>query len=233
VLADLLFKGQQKETLMRRVLKIALATAAIGFAAATTPAYADPAPTPTPALDPCSSGFVSGALACVGYYGGNLLTGGTGSATTLTEQTYINQLLSGPATNPPPPYPAADGYNPPYTGLTTSTVLGSLPSLNGTATLDFGTLTLSGLTVLGAHFGNNTDTTAQDVTAFWLLNITSPTNTIMLTSGQGSSNAQIFATGTPPVPEPATWGMMLLGFAGMGMVLRRSRRRTSAMMQVA
>jgi hypothetical protein len=26
------------------------------------------------------------------------------------------------------------------------------------------------------------------------------------------------------VPEPATWGMMLLGFAGMGMALRRRRR---------
>lgn len=35
------------------------------------------------------------------------------------------------------------------------------------------------------------------------------------------------------VPEPATWGMMLLGFAGMGMVLRRSRRRNGALLQVA
>ena len=26
------------------------------------------------------------------------------------------------------------------------------------------------------------------------------------------------------VPEPATWGLMLLGFAGMGMLLRRRRR---------
>jgi hypothetical protein len=37
----------------------------------------------------------------------------------------------------------------------------------------------------------------------------------------------------PGVPEPATWGMMLLGFAGMGMVLRRSRRSGNALMQVA
>jgi hypothetical protein len=34
------------------------------------------------------------------------------------------------------------------------------------------------------------------------------------------------------VPEPATWGMMLLGFAGIGMALRR-RRRSGALMQVA
>jgi hypothetical protein len=37
----------------------------------------------------------------------------------------------------------------------------------------------------------------------------------------------------PPVPEPATWGMMLLGFAGIGMAMRRSRRRDGALMQVA
>jgi hypothetical protein len=36
-----------------------------------------------------------------------------------------------------------------------------------------------------------------------------------------------------PVPEPATWGMMLLGFAGIGMALRRSRRRSGALMQIA
>lgn len=30
---------------------------------------------------------------------------------------------------------------------------------------------------------------------------------------------------TPAVPEPATWGMMLLGFAGMGMAMRRRASR--------
>ena len=29
---------------------------------------------------------------------------------------------------------------------------------------------------------------------------------------------------TAAVPEPATWGMMLLGFPGIGMALRRRRR---------
>jgi hypothetical protein len=41
-------------------------------------------------------------------------------------------------------------------------------------------------------------------------------------------------TGTvPSVPEPASWGLMLLGFAGIGMTLRRSRKRQPAMMQIA
>jgi hypothetical protein len=36
------------------------------------------------------------------------------------------------------------------------------------------------------------------------------------------------------VPEPGTWGLMLLGFGGMGMALRRSRRRgTRTLMQIA
>lgn len=210
---------------MRRVLKLALATAALGFAAA--PAFAVPSPPPTPATDPCTFSYVQGAVACVGYVGGNLLTGSTGSSTTPTELTYINQLLAGPATTSGP------GYTPPYTGLDTSTVLGAISNLNGSATLNFGSLTLSGWTVVGAHFGNSTDSTANDVTAFWLINLTSPTNTLTLTNGQGSSNAQIFATGPRGVPEPATWGMMLLGFAGMGMVLRRSRRSGNALMQVA
>jgi hypothetical protein len=40
---------------------------------------------------------------------------------------------------------------------------------------------------------------------------------------------------SPPtgVPEPATWAMMLLGFGGIGMAMRRSRRRNRFLMQVA
>jgi len=41
-------------------------------------------------------------------------------------------------------------------------------------------------------------------------------------------------TPTRAVPEPGTWGMMLLGFAGMGIAVRRSRRlHGAALMQVA
>ena len=35
------------------------------------------------------------------------------------------------------------------------------------------------------------------------------------------------------VPEPGTWGLMLLGFGGIGMALRRSRRRNPALLQIA
>jgi hypothetical protein len=218
---------------MRRVLKLALATAALGFAAAATPAYA--ATSVTPATDPCSAVFVNGAIACQGYYGGNLITGTTGSATTADQLAIINLLLNGTAsTSDSLPTNNTAAYNPPYTGMNYSTVLGSLANLNGTATLNFGSLNLTGLTILGAHFGNTIDSDVNNVTAFWLIDLgNAVTNTITLSNGQGSSNAQIFATGPRGVPEPATWGMMLLGFAGMGMVLRRSRRSGNALMQVA
>lgn len=41
--------------------------------------------------------------------------------------------------------------------------------------------------------------------------------------------------GTPVggVPEPGTWALMLLGFAGVGVAMRRSRRRQPGLMQVA
>ena len=37
----------------------------------------------------------------------------------------------------------------------------------------------------------------------------------------------------PAVPEPATWAMMLVGFGGIGMAMRRGRKRTRTLMQVA
>jgi hypothetical protein len=44
---------------------------------------------------------------------------------------------------------------------------------------------------------------------------------------------QLSYNGAVAVPEPGTWGLMLLGFAGVGMALRRSRRRSGALMQIA
>lgn len=47
-------------------------------------------------------------------------------------------------------------------------------------------------------------------------------------------NSVTLATNQAPVPEPATWGLMLLGFGGMGLALRRGRRRGKpSLMQIA
>ena len=204
---------------MRRKLILALAGTAI---AAASPAYADV----TPTNDPCTYGYVTGAVACQGYYGGNLITGSMNSATTTAENNAINQLITNAVSQGP-------GYTPPYLGLDYDTVLGAVTDLNGSATLNFGSLNLSGLTIVGAHFGNNIDSDPNNITAFWLLDLgNNVTHTITLSNGQGSSNAQIFSTGTPAVPEPATWAMMLLGFGAIGLAMRRSPRKR-ALLQVA
>jgi hypothetical protein len=49
----------------------------------------------------------------------------------------------------------------------------------------------------------------------------------MSTAGTISGNANFY----PAVPEPATWGMMLLGFAGIGFAMRR--RRSPVLAQLA
>ena len=38
-----------------------------------------------------------------------------------------------------------------------------------------------------------------------------------------------FATAAPPVPEPSTWAMMILGFAGVGFLAYRRKRHGSAL----
>ena len=40
-------------------------------------------------------------------------------------------------------------------------------------------------------------------------------------------------TAASPVPEPATWGLMLLGFGGMGVAIRRGRKSKVRLAQVA
>lgn len=213
---------------MRRSFIIALAGAAV---AAATPAFATPTPTPTPTTDPCSYAVVTDAVACVGYYGNNLLTGTTGSATTSTEQSIIDQLLAGPATT------NSGAYSPPYT-IDTDTVLASIASVTGNTdgvpfTFDFSPLQMTGLTVFAAHFGNFPDSNAPDVTAFWLVDLGSGTTSdITINNGKGLSNAQIFGTGTA-LPEPGTWALILLGFAGVGTAMRRSRKASPALIQVA
>ena len=54
---------------------------------------------------------------------------------------------------------------------------------------------------------------------------------IFATPGSASISGT-FTLLTPAVPEPATWAMMLLGFAGVGFAMRRARARP-ALAQIA
>ncbi len=58
----------------------------------------------------------------------------------------------------------------------------------------------------------------------WVSKVTPEDKVFTLVS---NDQHQSFAIGWP-VPEPSTWAMMLVGFGGMGAVLRRSRKATAA-----
>jgi hypothetical protein len=64
-------------------------------------------------------------------------------------------------------------------------------------------------------------------------NIGAGTYTLTLMGDNHDSSGSLGGTVTitAAVPEPATWGMMLLGFAGMGLALRR--RRQPVLAQIA
>ena len=95
--------------------------------------------------------------------------------------------------------------------------------------IDFG-VTLFGLNIIGAHFGNVAGS-AGNVSVFWLIDFGATGGTLTLDDTQGWSNAVLY---TPPgVPEPATWAMMLLGFGAAGAALRRSSRRKGELLQLA
>ena len=63
------------------------------------------------------------------------------------------------------------------------------------------------------------------------ITLTSPIIRFQNTSPTGSDIGT--PGGNPPVPEPATWAMMLVGFGAAGFALRRSRRKEFLLTQVA
>lgn len=196
---------------MRRALKIVAVIAAIGFAAAAVPAQA--------ALvmgDACSASTVSGATstsvhatACAGYFGGNLLGG---SPDQRADATLALTALGTPMS----------------ITQTTFDALTSTGTLGAGGLLSFGT-PLSGQVVVGIHMGNVPGGAINDQTVFYLFNFLTPQTGITLTG----VDLQKFSTGTlyqnvGAVPEPATWALMVLGFGGIGMAMRRRRRRVLA-----
>jgi hypothetical protein len=60
-----------------------------------------------------------------------------------------------------------------------------------------------------------------DTSVLFAADISSLVGTQTITGNVGGS------TLVPGVPEPATWGMMLLGFVGLGFAFRQSRRKVS------
>jgi hypothetical protein len=78
---------------------------------------------------------------------------------------------------------------------------------------------LLGEVILSIHFGD-AGSGIGDHTILYLFDFATPTLSVDLNQN-GFSNGLIIGN---PVPEPATWAMMLLGFGVVGFAMRRSRK---------
>ena len=180
------------------------AAAACAFAAASPALAAKPIASTLPAIESaCDLGLPTpDAIDCAGYFSGNLINN---SPTDITNQADAIASLDGDFT---------------FDGDFNSLILGTLENGNE---LHFGQ-TLFGQTIIGAHFGNVSGP-AGNVSVFWLFDFgAAGVDFITLDDATGFSNAALYTTGAPGVPEPATWAMMLLGFGAAGFAIRRRRR---------
>jgi hypothetical protein len=150
------------------------------------------------------------ATACAGAYAGNLLNNDR-----IGDINAALDVLVGGNFSPDVAFSTLDPTKALFSGS------GNDP----TGTITFAALT--GDTIIGVHFGD-AGTGLGDRTIFYRFNFASPTTSVAL-STQGFSDA-ILVRGSP-VPEAATWAMMLIGFAGIGAAMRR--RRNTALVQMA
>ena len=118
--------------------------------------------------------------------------------------------------------------------------ISSIEDATGVQNIDFTAPTLTaGGDGMGAVLATFVQTSMDPDPETWAIR---PANAVLLAAGTytidvsgnlNSSNGSYSGTFNVinPVPEPATWAMMLLGFGAMGMVIRR--RRKPVLAQVA
>jgi hypothetical protein len=110
------------------------------------------------------------------------------------------------------------------TGTINGSMITALNTFNGGDNLLFPT----GTTFLSTHGISFVTAAGQNINIFSFFPQGTPPSGNAY--GELSSNPSGFGVGTftiSAVPEPATWAMMLLGFAGLGFAFRQSRRKVS------
>ncbi|WP_114227855.1 MULTISPECIES: PEPxxWA-CTERM sorting domain-containing protein [Sphingomonas] len=157
---------------------------------------------------------------CAGYFTGN--TFNNSGASVAQQQSAIDSLIG------------AGNYTVNYNALVSAgNVFSTSTDANAFAHLQTALASLSGNVILGIHWGNVPESgniPYGNVSGVYLWN-SATLGTLNLTSSSGFSDAVIYRA-TPAVPEPATWALMLMGFGGMGVAMRR-RRSANALPQMA
>lgn len=170
-------------------------------------------PVPSSTISGCSATYgtvVSGAIDCQGFFAGNIFSQSGAS----TQQTAVAAL--------------GGSFGGTFGSLTSGSLSGS--------TVSFGKM-LYGQTIVGMHFGNiaNPDNLTfvsrgnnENVSVLWLFDLgATGASGITLLNTRGFSNAALYSTAAavPPVPEPSTWAMLILGFGVVGGAMRAARTR--------
>jgi hypothetical protein len=88
---------------------------------------------------------------------------------------------------------------------------------------------LYGAQIFSLHFGD-AGSGLGNYTVLYLFDFGTTGASSINVGANGFSNSVIVP---PPVPEPGTWAMMLLGFGGIGMAMRRRRRPSTVLRQLA
>lgn len=156
-------------------------------------------------VEPCDVNLTSPAAEdCAGYYSGNVFNNQT--TNTQIQIAALDEL----------------GYD--FDGDWNSVASTVVLTLQNGNQIDFGQV-LYGMTYIGAHFGNVAGP-AGNVSVFWAFDFGEEgAQFVTLNDAQGFSNATLYSTGVPPVPEPSTWMMLLMGFAAVGYSLRSRRKK--------
>lgn len=179
-------------------------------------AFASPASATLTVVSACDPSLTTpDAVACAGYYSGNLINGSPDDI--LNQKEAIASL------------PGDLEWDGNWSALDPEFKITSLSNINQ---LDFGK-TLYGKTIVGAHFGNVYGP-AGNVSVFWLFDLGSEgASHVSLDHTNGFSNAVLYTTDMGAVPEPGTWALLLVGFAAVGGTMRAKRSKKSPALSYA